>query len=146
MKTSYRYSLVIVLLVILGVFGYFQIPPSGVNSKSGTAQTVAELREQIPFHEILHDLPEIGPFHWKGPNTPNNPEETISDDYTIWGKASDPVVLLKWIRQEDVKKDLNPEETNPIGGFVTTGFGIEIYSDGSYEIGEYRFFGSGYLD
>ena len=114
--------------------------------KSGTAHTVAELREQIPLHELLDDLPEIGPFHWEGPYTPYDPENEVSDDYKIRGKAEDPMLLLKWIHQEYAKESLNSQEVKLIGGFLTTGFGIDVYSDGSYEIGQYRYLGSGYSD
>ena len=146
MRRLRRYAAIALVFAILYLISWaFFAPDYRTEPSSGTANTVAELKEQIPLHELLADLPEIGPFHWEGPYSPYDAKADVSDDYTIRGKAQDPMVLLKWIREEDAKERLDPDKVELIGGFVTTGFGIDVYSDGSYRIGQYRYFGTGYL-
>ena len=111
---------------------------------TGTANTVAELKKQIPTPFDLRILPEVGPFHWEGPRNPNQPQEEISDSYIIRGTASDPTLLLRWLNwpeEEDLTKHFTAGEIKEVTTFNSTGFVVSIYTDGSFVISYYKYYG-----
>ncbi|MEZ6048309.1 MAG: hypothetical protein R3C11_22595 [Planctomycetaceae bacterium] len=128
------------VLLIYAAWWKFEWPSS---LPGGTANTVEELKQQISMPDFLQDLPEVGPFHWEGPGNPHSPEDAVSDTYTIRGQTKDPRVFLKWMHWEaEVTDDeLNSKEVKLIAQWITTGHSISLYSDGSFLISYFKFFG-----
>ena len=116
-----------VFLLIAAWWGYEQIEIDW--TRSGTAQTITELKEQIPLDPAFFEFPDVGPFHWRQ-------HEINPTSFIITGKASDPDRLLDWVDRDrserDLVKNVDTDEVTLVTSLFTSETGYEIYSDGSF--------------
>ncbi|MEZ6048307.1 MAG: hypothetical protein R3C11_22585 [Planctomycetaceae bacterium] len=137
MRRVLSITFVLVLLLLIGIWFFMDRNQYPTELTSGTAATVADLRTQIPLHESLKDLPEVGPFHWEGPYN----STVYQNEFHIYGKASDIWMLIRWLdldRHRDpaeLKSSIEPEEVTNLAVVSSTEFGISVESDGTFDIG-----------